>query len=208
MLMSTVILANGRFPTHPIPLSKLANAKRIVCCDGSAQGLNGIGLEPYAIVGDLDSLSSELKSIYADRLYHFPDQDSNDLTKSVNWCKERGYTTISILAGTGKRDDHTIGNIGLLTMYLELGMDVEMVTDFGTFVPLLSTARLDSYAGQQVSIFSFNNSTRITTRNLKYPIQEKTLPSPWMGTLNESLGDWFEIEFTPGPIIVFRTHKS
>jgi len=206
--MSTVILANGRFPSHPIPMGKLTGAKRIVCCDGSAQGLNNIGLEPFAIVGDLDSLSSELKSLYADRLYHFPDQDSNDLTKSVYWCKERGYTKISILAGTGKRDDHTMGNIGLLTRYLELGMEVEMVTDFGTFVPLLSTARLDSFAGQQVSIFSFNNSTRITTSNLKYPIQEKSLTSPWMGTLNESLGDWFEIAFTPGPIIVFRTHKS
>jgi len=206
--MSTVILANGRFPSHPIPMGKLTGAKRIVCCDGSAQGLNNIGLEPFAIVGDLDSLSSELKSLYADRLYHFPDQDSNDLTKSVYWCKERGYTKITILAGTGKRDDHTMGNIGLLTRYLELGMEVEMVTDFGTFVPLLSTARLDSFAGQQVSIFSFNNSTRITTSNLKYPIQEKSLTSPWMGTLNESLGDWFEIAFTPGPIIVFRTHKS
>jgi thiamine pyrophosphokinase len=87
-----------------------------------------------------------------------------------------------------------------------MGLEVKMVTDFGAFVPLLTSARLESYAGQQVSIFSFNNATRITTRNLRYPIEDRSLPEPWMGTLNESLGEWFEIEFDAGPLVVFQNH--
>jgi thiamine pyrophosphokinase len=165
-----------------------------------------IGLEPSAIVGDLDSVPENLKQKYANRVFFNPDQDTNDLTKAILWCNERGFKSITILAGTGKRDDHTIGNIGLLTRYCKLGLDVKMVTDFGTFVPLLTSARLESYTGQQVSIFSFNNATRITTRNLKYPIADSPLPEPWMGTLNESLGEWFEIEFDAGSLIVFQNH--
>ena len=31
-----VILANGDYPTHPIPLQILAYAPYIICCDGGA----------------------------------------------------------------------------------------------------------------------------------------------------------------------------
>lgn len=204
--MSTIILANGRFPSHPIPLEVLSKASRIICCDGSTENLLQYGLEPTAIVGDLDSVSEELKSMYYDRLFFNPDQDTNDLTKAIHWCKDRGYMQIVILAGTGMRDDHTIGNIGLLPSYLQLGIDVKMVTDYGTFVPLLKSSRIDSFEGQQVSIFSFNNSTKLTTRNLKYPLTNAQLAEPWMGTLNQSQGNWFEIDFEPGPIVIYKTH--
>lgn len=205
--MSTVILANGRFPTHPIPLAELNNAMRIVCCDGSTVNLIDHGFEPTAIVGDLDSVSEELKIRFSDRLFYNPDQNTNDLTKAIHWCKEREFTQISILAGTGMRDDHTMGNIGLLPSYLRLDIDVQMVTDYGTFVPLLKSCKLDSFEGQQVSIFSFNNSTQITTKNLKYPLVNSRLTEPWMGTLNQSLGNWFELEFEQGPLVVYRTHS-
>lgn len=205
--MSTVILANGRFPSHSIPLAMLNNASRIVCCDGSVENLEAIGLKPTAIVGDLDSVSENLKQQFADRIYYNPDQNTNDLTKAIAWCKERDYLDITILAGTGKRDDHTIGNIGLLPSYAQLGMKINMVTDFGTFTPLLTSTKLKSFAGQQVSIFSFNNATRVTTHNLKYPITGTALPEPWMGTLNQSLDEWFELEFEPGPLVVFATHQ-
>ena len=205
--MSTIILANGRFPKHSIPLAILKSASRIVCCDGSVEHIDAINIEPFAIVGDLDSLPEKFKVKYADRIYYNPDQESNDLTKSILWCKSRGYDNIIILAGTGKRDDHTLGNIGLLSRYRAMGMNVKMVTDYGIFTPHQKGEKLDSFKGQQVSIFSFNNSTKITTHNLKYPIHKKELKDPWMGTLNESLGDWFEVEFEPGPIIVFQTHR-
>ena len=206
--MSTIILANGRFPAHPIPLAELKNAMRVVCCDGSVEHLEVLEMEPTAIVGDLDSVSDELKEKFADRLFFNPDQDSNDLTKAIHWCKDRGYDEVTILAGTGMRDDHTMGNIGLLPSYKRLGVNVKMVTDYGTLLPLLSSTMLESYEGQQVSIFSFNTSTRITTRNLNYPIENGQLTEPWMGTLNQSLGSWFELEFEPGPLVVFLSHKS
>jgi len=39
--MSTiaVILANGNFPVHEIPLGYLKSAEHLICCDGSAEKL-------------------------------------------------------------------------------------------------------------------------------------------------------------------------
>ena len=68
----------------------------------------------------------------------------------------------------------------------------------------MKSAKLESYKGQQVSIFSSNNETIVYTKNLKYPIVNQKIPEWWMGTLNESLGDWFELVFAPGPVIVYQ----
>jgi thiamine pyrophosphokinase len=204
--MSTVILANGRFPTHNFPLSILNSASKIICCDGAVNNLDRYGLEPTAIVGDLDSLSEELRAKYYDRLFHDSDQQSNDLTKTVKWCIERGFKTLNILAGTGLREDHALGNIGLLPSYLRYGVNVIMITDYGTLVPLIAGGKLTSFKGQIVSIFSFDNSTTISTKNLEYPIKNMKFNELWKGTLNKSLGDWFELIFESGSVVVFRAH--
>ncbi len=114
----TVIVADGIFPTHEIPLGYLKNAERIVCCDGSAQNTIGAGMQPDAIVGDIDSLSDDLVNRFADRIFLDESQDTNDLTKAVSWCREMGYNNVVIVAATGKREDHTVGNISLLLEYI------------------------------------------------------------------------------------------
>jgi len=205
--MKTVILANGKFPEHPIPLNILREANQIICCDGAAVKLEKFGLSPNAIVGDLDSISNELKEKYSDRLFHFPDQNSNDLSKAVNWCKNENINNIIILGATGMREDHALGNIGLLCSYAKMGVNVEMVTDYGIFTPILQSMRFESFEGQAVSIFSPRNETRVTSQNLEYPLNNLQISDLWMGTLNKSLGNWFELSFAPGPLIVFQSHK-
>lgn len=202
--MEAVILANGEFPHHPIPLEILQTASVLVCCDGAINTLEEHHITPTALVGDLDSVKDYLKKKYASILYHDPDQYTNDLTKAIRWCMEQEITSVKILGATGKREDHTVGNIGLLLNYARMGVRCEMVTDTGTIVPLLKSTTLSSFAGQQVSLFSTNNQTVLFTKNLKYPIVNERLPEWWMGTLNESLGDWFELIFSPGPVIVYR----
>ncbi len=55
-----VILANGEYPSHPLPLQMLKNAEFVVCCDGAANEYILRGHTPDVIIGDGDSLSSPL----------------------------------------------------------------------------------------------------------------------------------------------------
>jgi thiamine pyrophosphokinase len=202
MLPETIILANGKFPDHPVPLGFLLNAKRVICCDGAADSLIDFGLVPYAIVGDCDSVNKKIADKYQDRLFRDNDQETNDLTKAVKWCSERGYKDIVILGATGKREDHTIGNISLLAEYAAF-MSVKMVTDAGTFIALLESCEVESEKGQQVSIFSINPDTEITSEGLKYKLNKKKLSNWWNATLNEVDGKGFTLEFNGGPVLVF-----
>jgi thiamine pyrophosphokinase len=200
-----VVLADGQFPEHLLPLGILGSGKSIVCCDGAAMKLTSYGLEPTIIVGDLDSLTQEYKSKYADRLVQDPDQETNDLTKAINFCAKNNVEKVYILGATGLREDHTLGNISLLASYSSF-IRAEMYTDTGYFVAVSRQERLQSFAGQQISIFSLEPQQILTLRNLRFPLENKPLQSWWEGTLNEALGDWFELQFEQGKYLVFRQY--
>ena len=199
----TVIIANGRFPTHPTPLSYIERASFIVCCDGAANEFIEIGGKPNAIVGDCDSISKENIVRFADILYPNNDQETNDLTKSVQFCVDKGIKDITIVGGTGKREDHTLGNISLLAEYVHIA-NVIMATNWGVFTPINTTTQFKSFIGEQVSIFSIDH-TKVSSQNLKYPLSNRILSNWWEGSLNESLDESFTIQ-TAGRIIVFQAY--
>jgi thiamine pyrophosphokinase len=198
----TIILADGTFPVHEIPLGYLADDHIIVCCDGSVESLVDAGFLPDAIVGDMDSINSELKNRFADRIFIDDSQDTNDLTKAVEWCRGMDYDNIVIIGATGKREDHTLGNISLLAEYAK-DLKVIMVTDTGIIRPLLKSSSIESFPGQQVSIFSIDPETEVTSQGLKYPLNRTKINNWWAATLNEALGDRFSIEFTEGRILLY-----
>jgi thiamine pyrophosphokinase len=203
----TVILANGAFPTHAVPLAALKAAAHIACCDGAANELAGRGIEPVAIVGDNDSLTLASRAKWADRMVHNAGQNDNDLTKAVRFCITQGWRDLVILGATGLREDHTLGNISLLADYAREAR-VAMLTDTGRFTPLLASATLNSFPGEQVSIFALEPAVAIISQNLKYPLN-RTRPSRWwQATLNESTSEKFTLTFIGGAVIVFQCYKD
>lgn len=202
MTPKTIILADGTYPEHEIPLEYIRNAERIVCCDGSAEKLVNQGVIPDAIVGDLDTLPEYIVKKFPGRVFRIREQETNDLTKAFNWCINKDYRDIVILGATGKREDHTLGNISLLGEYAKEAT-VIMVTDTGIFRPLTESSTLDSFPGQQVSVFCVDPGTMITSIGLKYPLRSRKLQSWWTGTLNEATGMRFSLEFSGGPVIVY-----
>jgi thiamine pyrophosphokinase len=203
----TIIVADGTFPTHEIPLGYLKNARRIICCDGSAASLVVAGFTPDAIVGDMDSLSNDLAYRFADRIFADQDQETNDLTKALYWCIENGYDDLVIVGATGKREDHTIGNISLLAEYVKI-VNVIMVTDTGFLIPLENSAEISSFQGQQVSIFSIDPETEITSEGLRYQLNKTKVKNWWVATLNEAADKQFTINFSGGPVILYLKFKE
>ena len=200
-----VILGNGDFPNHPYPFEVLDKADTIICCDGAADELIRIGKIPSVIVGDLDSLSHEAKLKFSDIIIHIPDQETNDQTKAVNWALKSGFKDLVIIGNTGRREDHTIANISLLSDYAKLA-NIRCLTNTGIFTPISKTTTFNSFAGQQVSIFSLSKGTRITSHNLKYQLNNLILDKLWMGTLNEATGSDFILEFEEGELIVYQLY--
>lgn len=192
-----VILANGAFPTHAVPLKVLNEAERVVCCDGAVKAFPNADI----VIGDGDSVPAEFRN----RLIQVDEQEDNDLTKATRYCKAQGWHNIAYVGCTGKREDHTLGNISLLMRYYrEMNINGTMFTDSGYFTPARGEQTFDSMPGQQVSIFNFG-CKNITSEGLRwnsYAYQEL-----WQGTLNESLADHFTMR-TDGFYMIFRTYSN
>lgn len=205
--MKTALLANGDFPVHERPLKILKEADNLVVCDGAARYGALFGRGDYYVVGDGDSISPELRVSLGDRFVHNPDQETNDLTKAMRFCVEKGWRDIDILGATGLREDHTLGNIGLLADYFsDWGLEVRMVTNHGVFTPINTSTEFESFPSQQVSLFSLSADSPLTVEGLRYPINRRCLTRLWQGTLNESLGDRFTVA-AEGLLLVYQTFE-
>jgi thiamine pyrophosphokinase len=192
-----VIMANGIFPSHAVPLDILQRAPHVVACDGAVNRYP----QAEAVVGDGDSIAEE----YRPKLVVIDEQDDNDLTKATRYCLSRGWRRIAYLGATGQREDHTLGNIALLMRYYrDMGVNGVMYTDHGQFTPVSGKRTFQSFAGQQVSIFNFG-STRIESEGLKW--DSYAYRELWQGTLNEALADHFTL-YADGNYMVYQTYDG
>jgi len=184
-------------------------------------------MKNYVVIGDGDSLSDEDKRQLGDRWVHVPEQDYNDLHKAMDYATSHfppPTSHFTLLGATGKREDHTLGNISYLVTFTEEhpGADIEMLTDYGRFIalgPSPSTSHLSpfsispfsftlpSFPGQQVSIFSMDPNTRISSEGLRWPLDGFRARRWWQATLNEALGDSFTLT-TDGWLVVFQTYEA
>jgi len=202
-----IILADGEFPTHAIPLGKLRHAPMIVCCDGAAGKLLSHNITPDLIVGDMDSLDLSLRQKYNDIIIQSSCQQTNDLTKAFNHSLTLNPSRITILGATGLREDHTLGNISLLWDYsLMSSVKIEMWTNSGRFIPVNSGGIFYASKGSQISLFTLDCNLKIKSAGLKYPLDDVVFDNWWRATLNECLGDTFELIFDRGRALLFITY--
>ncbi|MBR5033942.1 MAG: thiamine diphosphokinase [Bacteroidales bacterium] len=190
------IVAAGEFPRRSAVLRLLDEADMIICCDSAAAALVDSGREPSLIVGDLDSIPASLLERFPDRLRKVDEQEDNDLTKAFYAAMEFSPSCIHILGATGLREDHTLGNISLLARYQqEAGPScrIDMVSDYGVFLAASGEHTFACRPGQEVSIFAFDNTLRISASGLQYPTDSVVFDSLWKATLNVATGDSFTI---------------
>lgn len=192
-----VILAHGDFPQAEIPLDLLRQAPFVCACDGAVNHYP----QADAIVGDGDSVPESLRN----RLIQIEEQEDNDLTKATRYCLSKGMKRIVYLGTTGKREDHTLGNISLIVRYVqEMGIEPLLATDYGWFVVAEGESEFASFKGQQVSIFNMTCNALSSEGLLwqAYPYRQW-----WQGTLNESAGDAFTLK-GDGFYLVYRTYQA
>ena len=186
MRATTVILAAGDFPRKGGAAWKLlVGATRVVACDSAADAYRRRFRKwPDVIVGDLDSVSRLSSQVLCPPpLVRIPDQNTNDLEKAMSYCARQGWRAPVIVGASGKREDHTIGNV-----FRALDYGCEIVTDRGRFIPVCGKATLKVAKGAAVSIFAPDPKTRMTSKGLEWPLDEVKFKNLYCATLNRATG--------------------
>ena len=211
MSREIVIICEGVFPKNEYPRYLIRTADFIICCDGAlrkflrgSMAIFGEERLPDKVVGDMDSLSANLKARYSHIIVQIDEQEHNDQTKAFRWALENlsDISTITIIGATGQREDHTIGNMSLLMEYARtydleaMGIQLQMITDHGVIFPVTDTMEFDCGIGRQVSIFSPDNSLRIKSSGLEWKTDDVVFDNWWKATLNRATQDRVRLEFS------------
>ena len=156
----------------------------VVAADAGFASLMRAGIRPDAVVGDLDSAAPELRQLLKDRTHHSPDQETNDLTKTMRYLHASyGPSAITLLGASGGREDHLLANLALLPTYAPLVEELVMLTDEGYFLLITEPSLVAVEPGQQLSVFDFYRQ-QLTFRGVRWPLEAHTLPELWNGSLN------------------------
>lgn len=193
-----MVVAGGELPTAE-ELQGWAHRAggRVVACDGAAVAAISAGIKPAAIVGDGDSLPKDVREKYKDIFVCVAEQETNDLTKAVDYLSAHGgVEQIVVLGATGRREDHTLGNIALAMEYLGRGIMTVMPTPYGVFIPCRGSVAIAAGRGREVSVLALpsagGGASGFSARGLQYPLPYE-FTALWQGTLNVATADVVEI---------------
>ena len=202
--LPVVILANGSFPTHHIPIEQLKAAGTVIWTDGAANYLSNLNLIPHVIIGDMDSINPKYQ--FKGIKIHDNNTENSDLEKALDWVQVNDINDVIILGATGKREDMTLANMYILFNYFEK-VAIKLITDHYTITCHKGQKSFKSFPGENVSLFTIDLKTIVSTTALKYQLNNSSISPPQKGISNQSLGSTFSVECS-GPILVFRGHSQ
>ena len=180
-----LVVANGAFRVTASFRRAFAESALTVACDGAAERLVAAGLWPDVVIGDGDSLSSELKVALKGRFRRVREQATNDLAKALRYCARQGVAAVTVLGAAGRREDHLIGNVFRLLDFAAAFAELQLVTPSGRFEAFAGRWSRELPVGTSVSVFAAPG-TAVTSEGFEWPLKGVRFSSPAEATLNRT----------------------
>ncbi len=203
------IVADGEFPSGEYAGRRLSEAEKVICCDGAVVKYLAWSEDtaPDAIVGDMDTLSPELKEKFAQIIVKYDEQDYDDLAKAVRYATSAypKLERVSILGAGGGAEDFTIGNYGLLMEFAQMypGVRFEAVSDHTVAFSLTDSSSFPCTKGRTVSVFSPDPTLRLVSEGLEWPLDDVCFDNWWKGIRNRVTSETVTLRFShPSKVLI------
>ncbi|WP_185862158.1 thiamine diphosphokinase [Blattabacterium cuenoti] len=186
----------------PIFLKKFSFYKKIFAVDGAFYYLNKLGVSVDYIIGDLDSLLKKDIPSENNFIYTY-DQRYTDFDKALNIIYKKGFLNINVWGGSGKEQDHFLGNISTALKYKK---KLSIIFHDEYYYYFLSEKKtfFNHKKNKKVSLFPFPKVEGLQTHGLKYSINNGFLKIGGnIGIRNESNEKRIEIMYKKGELLIF-----
>jgi thiamine pyrophosphokinase len=212
--MNIVIFSGGAVQKGYFVTQALKNADFIIAADCGAKSALEFRSTPSIVIGDMDSLDSEiikkLKQKKIPFLKYPTMKDKTDTQLALDYAIKQKAKRISIIGGTkGNRLDHILANIFLLTT---TKTDVSFIDgDQRTWIK--KGPCKESVTGKKNDLLSLiplsEKVTGIVTIGLKYSLHNETLHlGQSRGVSNVLLQNSTTVSFESGLFIIIHTHTT
>jgi thiamine pyrophosphokinase len=173
-----LLLLDGEEPSQDFIEYHAKDASLIIATDGAAHYANSHDIPLNIIIGDMDSLSKELRTHYSaigTQIVEIPEQQSNDFEKALQYILEKSLGKEIIVLGIhGKRTDHLLTNFSVMLRYSD---------DFDSLIAYDKTHQhhfltaekhwysFTSHIGTQISLTPLPYAQGVSTSGLYYPLK-------------------------------------
>ncbi len=176
----------------------------VICADGGLDLAISKNIVPNLIIGDFDSVQSELPN-EIETIQLQVEKDDTDTMAAIRVGLQRGFREFVLLGALGGRFDHSYANLCALQYLAGQGCKA-MMAGQGCRVFLLNGGRLtlSMLKGKTVSVFPFGTaSCTVSYDGLKYPLTETRLFSDYaLGVSNVILTDEAKIMVHDGSALI------
>lgn len=188
--------------------------QNIIAVDRGIEALYQIGITPNHIVGDFDSVSTEILENYQKnskiKFHQYnPEKDNTDTDMALKLAIELSSSEILIIGALGKRMDHALANIHILKYALDAKIPCQIL-DKHNKIYLMDkkyTLYKNKTHGKYISLIPLTSMVEgITLKGFKYPLNNDCLSiGISLGVSNEVIEDRATIELEKGILMVIES---
>lgn len=206
IMKSCYIICGGPEPCKTV---KIPHEAFVICADSGYDKALDAGITPNFILGDFDSLKSDLPDNI--EIMRSPThKDDTDTMLAVRTALERGYDSIVLVGACTGRTDHTIANIATLLFIREHGAKGFIKGD-NTDAYILEDEKLTLApdVSRYLSVFAISDKAVVSITGADYPldgyVMERSFP---IGVSNEFIENKeCTVEAKSGLIVVMSVKK-
>ncbi|MCX6148895.1 MAG: thiamine diphosphokinase [Ignavibacteriales bacterium] len=206
-----IILANGKSPDKKIiRFLKKKGYKTLICADGGANSARRLNLIPDYIIGDLDSISENNLQFYTGKseIIKINRQNDTDLEKCLKFAIRKKFNECFLLGTVGDRLDHSFANLSIVLKYSDK-IKINLISERSLLTTEKGTVEFASFPGETISLYAFNEKTVITSKGLKYKLDNDQLVfGKKESTSNVATAEKIHLNITGGKIFLIRDIES
>ncbi len=206
-----IILANGKPPAKKaIQYLQSIGYTTIICADGGADTAKKLGLTPDYIIGDFDSVKDETLHYFRHKseIIKVKRQNDTDVEKCLKYAIKKKCKETVLLGAIGDRLDHSFCNMGIVIKFF-WRIKARIISDKSILTPYTGEVVLSTVPDETISLYGFDEKTKITSSGLKYPLKRTPLPfGQRESTSNVAVKDKIKLKITGGIIFVIRDFNT
>jgi len=210
-LKKCIILANGKPPSKNVITYFQKNGfETLICADGGANSALKLGLIPDYIIGDLDSTDKAVLNNFKTKstIINYKRQNDTDVEKCLKFALKNKFKEALLVGVTGNRLDHTFCNLGIVFKFFHQ-INISLVAENSYLKPYTGKQELKTFKGETISLYGFDRKTKITSKGLKYPLNDVSLPfGEKESTSNIATSNLLQLTISSGIIFVIRDFNT
>jgi thiamine pyrophosphokinase len=213
--MRAVVVAGAPVESSRLVDEALTGADLLIAADGGAARLLELGSRPHIVVGDMDSISAEvrerLRSAGSEVIWHPSAKDKTDSHLALALAFDRGAEHVDMMGlFGGERLDHGIANSLLMAMSEFRDKSVRIIEGLGEARLCRGETRVAGKAGDYLTLMSLSAEvTGIRSEGLRYEVPQGRLAfGDSLGVSNELTGTEASVTAAAGILLLIHQHRA